>query len=184
MLLVFFGGDENGNETGYSTDHSKYLITFVVSGHIAILSSATRAPVGCVRTSLGSTGQRQAHQLRVSNNNQYIIVSNQNGKLLERVNVNFAANSYVLDPLATLNLATCTTPTGAACQDPVLRPDNAPICAVAYESDPNVMFVTLRGGGLFVVDISRTPMRILAEYDRTVFKARIFLLLISIFFFF
>jgi hypothetical protein len=66
---------------------------------------------------------------------------------------------------ATLNLATCTTPSGTACQDPELRPDNAPICP-RTTSDGRFTFVTLRGGGMFVVDHNTTPMRIVAEYDR------------------
>lgn len=46
----------------------------------------------------------------------------------------------------------------------VLRPDNAPICTATL-ADPPVAFVNLRGGGLFVVDYSTTPVRIVAEYD-------------------
>ena len=51
------------------------------------------------------------------------------------------------------------------CQDPTLRPDNAPICP-RTTSDGRFTFVTLRGGGMFVVDHNTTPMRIVAEYDR------------------
>ena len=68
-------------------------------------------------------------------------------------------------PAATLDLARCRTPSGAACEDPVLRPDNAPICPV-IDSTGRLTFVTLRGGGLLVVDSTATPMAILAEYDR------------------
>jgi hypothetical protein len=50
-------------------------------------------------------------------------------------------------------------------QDPVLRPDNAPICPL-IESSSRFGFITLRGGGLFVVDARSTPMRIVAEYDK------------------
>ncbi|HEX4946132.1 MAG TPA: hypothetical protein VFZ34_05695, partial [Blastocatellia bacterium] len=42
------------------------------------------------------------------------------------------------------------------------RPDNAPICPVM--SSRNLSYVTLRGGGLFVVDVTATPMQIVAEY--------------------
>jgi DNA-binding beta-propeller fold protein YncE len=47
----------------------------------------------------------------------------------------------------------------------VLRPDNAPICPLV-DSTSALTFVTLRGGGLFVVNSRATPMRIVAEYDR------------------
>jgi hypothetical protein len=42
------------------------------------------------------------------------------------------------------------------------RPDNAPICPVL--SNTNRAFITLRGGGLLVVDAKATPMTIVAEY--------------------
>ena len=64
----------------------------------------------------------------------------------------------------TLNLATCTTPNGLPCESATLRPDNAPICPIT-ESTSRFTFVTLRGGGLFVVDSRATPMQIVGEYD-------------------
>lgn len=61
------------------------------------------------------------------------------------------------------------TPTGAACQDASLRPDNAPICPI-FESSSRLAFVTLRGGGLFVVDATTTPISIVAEYDNSTIR--------------
>jgi hypothetical protein len=92
-------------------------------------------------------------------------VANQNGKLLQRIATDYATNTFTLEPAATLDLASGTTPSGALRQDPALRPDNAPICPIV-ESSSRWTFVTLRGGGLFVVDARATPMRIVAEYDR------------------
>ena len=71
----------------------------------------------------------------------------------------------MLDVAAGIDLANCTTPNGLPCESAALRPDNAPICPV-IDSTSRFSFVTLRGGGLFVVDSSVTPMRIVAEYDR------------------
>ena len=51
-------------------------------------------------------------------------------------------------------------------EDPALRPDNAPICPL-IDSSSRLAFVTLRGGGMFVLDSRATPMRIIAEYDRS-----------------
>ena len=45
----------------------------------------------------------------------------------------------------------------------MLRPDNAPICAFV-PSDNGVSFVSLRGGGMFVVDHTAMPMQIVGEY--------------------
>lgn len=46
----------------------------------------------------------------------------------------------------------------------MLRPDNAPICPIT-ESTSRYTFVTLRGGGLFVIDSTATPMAIVGEHD-------------------
>ena len=57
----------------------------------------------------------------------YVTVANQNGKLFERIRTDYATNTFVHDTAATLDLATCTTPNGLACQDdrtcgPTTRP--------------------------------------------------------------
>ena len=141
------------------------VISFVASGHVVFLDAATRSPVACIRSSIGAGGARQVHFAIPSPDETYVAVANQNGKLFERINTDYTTNTFVLDAAAGLNLATCVTPNGAPCQDPVLRPDNAPICPV-IESTSRFSFVTLRGGGLFVVDSTTTPMQIVAEYDR------------------
>jgi hypothetical protein len=97
----------------------------------------------------------------------YVTVANQNGKLFERILTDYATNDFTLQPAATINLATCTTPGGLPCESATLRPDNAPICPIT-ESRSRFTFVTLRGGGLFVVDSRATPMQIVGEYDTSV----------------
>ena len=141
------------------------IISFVASGHVLFMDARTRQPITCIRTSIGSTGVRQVHQSFPSPDETYVAVANQNGKLYERINTNYATNTFVLDHAARIDLATCTTPNGFPCQDAGLRPDNAPICPI-IESTGVLNFVTLRGGGLFVIDAKATPMRIVAEYDR------------------
>ena len=149
----------------FNSTHSHAVLSFVTSGHVVIFNAATRAPVACLRMSAGAGGARQAHAATPAPDDSYILVSNQNGKLLERINANFATNTFTLDTDATINLATCTTPNGFACQDAVRRPDNAPIVPVV-DSSSTLGFITLRGGGLFVVNPKATPMQIIAEYDR------------------
>lgn len=150
----------------FNSTHSHAILSFVASGHVVIFNAVTRTPVACLRTSLGASGARQAHAAFPAPDDSYILVSNQNGKLLERIDADFATNTFTVNALATINLATCVTPNGAACQDAGLRPDNAPICPIV-DSSSTLGFITLRGGGLFVVNPKATPMRILAEYDRT-----------------
>ncbi len=44
------------------------------------------------------------------------------------------------------------------------RPDTAPICPIT-ESTSTYAFVTLRGGGLLAVDVTQTPMHVVAALD-------------------
>jgi DNA-binding beta-propeller fold protein YncE len=143
------------------------VIAFVATGHVLFLDAARREPVACLRTTPGAGGARQAHMATPSPDGAYVTVANQNGKLLERIITDYATNTFTHDTAATLNLAACTTPNGLPCQDPTLRPDNAPICPIT-ESTSRFTFVTLRGGGLFVVDSQASPMQIVAEYDASV----------------
>jgi hypothetical protein len=135
------------------------VISFVTTGHVLFLDAGTRSPVACL--DVGA----QAHAAHPTHDDAFAIVANQGGKLLQRIATDYEANTFTLENTATIDLATCTTPSGAPCEDPALRPDNAPICPV-LESSNRFGFVTLRGGGLFVVDITTTPMRIVAEYDK------------------
>ena len=150
--MIFF------NSTG-----SHAVLAFVASGHVVFFDAATRGPVACLRSSPGAGGARQAHAAVPTRDDAAVLVANQNGKLLERITTNYATSFFELDTKATLNLATCTTPNGVACELAGVRPDNAPICAFVA-SDNGPAFVTLRGGGHFVVDHSTTPMTIVGEY--------------------
>lgn len=141
------------------------IISFVASGHVLFLNAETRQPVACIRTSVGAGGARQVHQSYPSPDETYVAVANQNGKLYERIDTNYATGTFTLNPAATVNLATCTTPNGLPCQDAAIRPDNAPICPI-IDASSVLNFVTLRGGGLFVIDGKSTPMQIVAEYDK------------------
>ena len=153
-MLYFNGGRDDG--PGGNT-HA--IIAFVATGHVVFLNATTRAPVGCI--DVGA----QAHAAWPTPDQRYALVANQQGKLFQRIRTVYGTNSFVLEDAATIDLATCTTPSGAPCQDPALRPDNAPICSQTDRTG-RVTFVTLRGGGMFVVDHTQTPMRIIAEYDR------------------
>ncbi len=123
---------------------------------VVFFDARERRPVACI--DVGA----QAHAAIPTRDGESEIVANQNGKPLQRVATDYAHDAFTLDDAATINLATCTTPSGAACEDPVLRPDNAPVCPLPDQSS-RLVFVTLREGGMFVVDPRSTPMRILAE---------------------
>ena len=148
----------------FNASNTHAILSFVATGHVAFIDAATRRPVGCIDVGV------QAHAAFASPDSTYVVVANQNGRLLQRIRTDYRTNTFTLDEPATINLATCTTPNGRACQDIapaqiVGRPDNAPICP-AFDASGRLIFVTLRGGGLFVVDGTFTPMRIISEYDR------------------
>jgi len=152
----------------FNQTHTHAVLAFVASGHVVIFDAAARRPLACLRTTEAPTG-RQAHAAFPSPDGSYILIANQNGKRLERIDANFASNSFTHNAAATLDLAACRTPSDMPCQSATLRPDNAPICPVISDAG-DLAFVTLRGGGLFVVDPRSTPMRIVAEYDMATVK--------------
>jgi DNA-binding beta-propeller fold protein YncE len=135
------------------------ILAYVASGHVLFMNAASKAPVECIDVGVG------AHAAFPSPDGRYIVVANLAGKLVHRITTNYATGTFTLDPGATLDLATGTTPSGALRQDPMLRPDNAPVCPI-IDSTSRFTFVTLRGGGMFVIDSRATPMAIVAEYDR------------------
>jgi hypothetical protein len=148
----------------FNSTHSHAVLSFVASGHVVVFDAPRRRPVACLRSTVGAGGARQAHAAIPTADDRFILVANQNGKLLERIAADFAAETFALEPAATLDLAGCTTPQGSPCQQAGVRPDNAPICPLP-EAGGRLAFVTLRGGGLFVVDATATPMRIVGAYD-------------------
>lgn len=135
------------------------VITFVATGHLIIIEAATRQLVYSVDVGV------QAHAANVSPTNDYILVANQNGKLVQRIDADFGSNSFALDNTATLDLANGLTPTGAQRQGDE-RPDNAAVITYPDQRDGNLAFITLRGGGAFVVNPRTTPIQIVAEYSK------------------
>jgi hypothetical protein len=146
-----------------STD-THAVLAFVASGHVVFFDARTRQPLRCFRTEPGVAGVRQAHAVWPTPDDRYVLVANQNGKKFERIATDYATATFVQQPGATLNLATCTTPNGRPCQAPGLRPDNAPICPFVPSSGFPA-YLSLRGGGMLAVDHRQTPMAIVAEYD-------------------
>lgn len=149
----------------FNSKHSHAVVSFVASGHVVIFDAEKRAPLQCFETTVGSTGTRQAHAAYPAPDGSYVLVANQNGKRLERIDTDFRTNTFAHNPAATLDLATCTTPSGRPCEDAALRPINWPICPI-IDSSSTYGFVTLRGGGMFVVNAKNTPMSIIGEYDK------------------
>jgi hypothetical protein len=153
----------------FNTRQTHAILSFVASGHVVIFDAQAREPLTCFETTVGSTGTRQAHAAFPAPDGSYVLVANQNGKRLERIDTDFKTNTFRHNAAATLDLMTCTTPSGLPCEHPDLRPINWPICPI-IDSSSRYGFVTLRGGGLFVVDAKTTPMTIVGEYDKETVK--------------
>jgi DNA-binding beta-propeller fold protein YncE len=148
----------------FNASGSHAILAYVATGHVVFFNAATRAAVSCIKAGM------QAHAAFPSPDGKLVIVADQNGKKLARLKTDYAAGTFTLDEDATLDLATCTTPSGAKCQDdmgatPAVRPDNAPVCPIV-DASSRWVFVTLRGGGMFVVDPTGAKLKIVAEYDR------------------
>jgi hypothetical protein len=148
----------------FSQTDSHAALTFVASGHVVFFDARTKTPLECLRMAAGAGGARQAHAGWPTADDQYLLVANQNGKRFERIATNYAANLFTYDPADAVDLANGLTPNGLPRQAAVLRPDNAPICPFVA-SDNGPVFVSLRGGGMFLVDWQATPMAIIGEYD-------------------
>ena len=133
------------------------VVANVASGHVYVVRASDRKVTGSVRMTAGAGTAIQAHAALVTPKDDAIVVMNQNGKKLQRASADFKAESYKLDPAADLDLN--------AAQD-AEHPDNAPICAL-FTSDGRFTLVTLRGGGLYVVDHTATPMKIVGGATKT-----------------
>lgn len=136
----------------FNASGSHAILSYVASGHIVFIDTATRLPVGVVDV------DPQAHAAFPAPDDSYIIVANQNGKLLHRIFTDYENNVFALDPVA-LDLAPLEGPG---------RPSNRPICPIVT-ADSRFTFVTLAGGGMFVVYTEASaPMTIVADYTNDV----------------
>jgi len=148
----------------FNRDNTHAILSFVASGHVVIFNARTREPLACFHTEVGAGGARQAHAVWPTPDSRFVLVANQNGKKFERIRTDYRRNRFTQESAATLDLANCSTPNGLPCQDPVLRPDNAPICPFVPDSGYPA-YLSLRGGGMLAVNPYSTPMSIVGEYD-------------------
>ncbi|OFX26684.1 MAG: hypothetical protein A2Z07_01300 [Armatimonadetes bacterium RBG_16_67_12] len=133
----------------FNLTFSHGVIANVVSGHVYVIRTKDRSIVASI-----DVGE-QAHHAEISPDGNYILVANQNGKRLARIRADLAAERFTYSRSDDLNLATL---------EDARHPDNAPICPVIVGGKA---YLTLRGGGLYVVDYRSTPMRVVREYPRT-----------------
>ena len=135
----------------FNSTHSHGVLANVTTGHVYVIRGSDRAIVASI-----DVGE-QAHGAIVSPDDKWILVSNQNGKKLARIQADFATEQFSYDPSADLNLA--------AMEDEG-HPDNAPICPTMYVGGAGKAYVTMRGGGMYVVDAMATPMQVTRQYPK------------------
>jgi DNA-binding beta-propeller fold protein YncE len=136
----------------FNNRHTHGILANVASGHVLFIRAADRKVVGSV-----DVGD-QAHGAVPSADDTIALVANQNGKKLARIRTDYARDVYVHEAAADLDLG--------ALED-AEHPDNAPICPTMFIAGTRKAYVTVRGGGLYIVDTAATPMRVLKEYGRS-----------------
>jgi hypothetical protein len=130
-----------------SQDH--VLISFL-SGQVLVMDVATKKPEACL--SMG----KNVHAAWPTPDQKMAIAANIAEKKFIRIWTDYVGHKYGFDPdKDVLNLATWE---GGE------RPDTSPICPIT-ESSGQYAFVTLRGGGLLVVDVTATPLKVVASLD-------------------
>ena len=133
----------------FNKAHSHAIISFL-SGQVLFVEAASRRPVVCLNMG------KNLHAAWPTPNEQLIIGANMAEKKLLRIWTDYSKRQYAFDPEKDA-LALGPLEGGE-------RPDNAPVCPIT-ESSSRYAFVTLKGGGLFVVDVTASPMKILASLN-------------------
>jgi hypothetical protein len=127
-----------------------HLILSFLSGHVLFMDAATKKPEACLLMG------KNAHAAWPTPNQKMAITANIADKKFIRIWTDYAARTYRFDPEKdVLNLAAFESGE---------RPDTAPICPIT-ESSSRYAFITLRGGGLLVVDVTATPLAVVATLD-------------------
>ena len=133
----------------FNKDQSHAILSFL-SGHVLFMDAKTRKPEACL--SMG----KNVHAAWPTPNQKMAIAANIIEKKFARIWTDYAAHTFSFDPEKdVVNLALLE---GGE------RPDTSPICPIT-ESSSRYAFVTLRGGGLFVFDVTTTPMSLVATLN-------------------
>ena len=86
----------------FNNEHTHAVLSFVASGHVVIFDAEARKPLNCFETTVGTTKTRQAQAAFPAPDGSYILVANQNGKRLDRIDTNFTTNTFAHNAAATL----------------------------------------------------------------------------------
>lgn len=133
----------------FNTKQDHAIISFL-SGHVLFMDVATKKADACL--SMG----KNVHAAWPTPDQKMAIAANIAEKKFFRIWTDYAAHKFSFDPEKdVMNLGAMESGE---------RPDMSPICPIT-ESSSKYAFVTLRGGGLLVVDVTVTPMKVVATLD-------------------
>jgi thiosulfate/3-mercaptopyruvate sulfurtransferase len=135
----------------FNKSHSHGVLAWVASGHVTVIRASDRKTVASI-----DVGE-QAHGAAPAPDDSFLLVANQNGKKLARIKSDFAAERFAHEAEADLDLKALENPD---------QPDNAPICPLLFVEGTTKAYVTMRGGGLYVVDAAATPIRVLKTFTK------------------
>ncbi|MCP9472935.1 MAG: hypothetical protein NNA30_09415 [Nitrospira sp.] len=127
-----------------------HVILSFLSGHVLFMDAATKKPEACLLVG------KNAHAAWPTPNEKMAITANIADKKFIRIWTDYAARRYWFDP--------ATDVLDLAAFEGGDLPDTAPICPIT-ESSSRYAFVTLRGGGLLVIDVTATPLKVVATLN-------------------
>ena len=134
----------------FTKDQSHAILSFL-SGHILFMDAATKKPETCV-----SVG-KNVHAAWPTPDQKMALAANMADKTLIRIWTDYTAHTFTFDPNKdVLNL-------GA--MESAERPDNAPVCPIT-DASSKYAFITLRGGGLLVADVTEPQIKIVASLNK------------------
>ncbi len=136
----------------FTKDGHYGIISYVASGHVVFVEAVSRTPIGCV--SLG----KNAHAAFPTADMKMALGANIAEKKLVRIWTDYARKQFIINPEQDVVALSTLEPT---------LPDASPICPVTDNSS-RFVFVTPRGGGLAVYDITATPMALQGTLPPTV----------------
>ena len=133
----------------FTADQSHAILSFL-SGHALFMDATTRKPEACLNMG------KNVHAAWPTPDQKMAIAANIAEKKFIRIWTDYKAHKFSFDPEKdVMNLGAMESGE---------RPDMAPICPIT-ENTSKYAFITLRGGGLLVVDVTETPMKVVATLD-------------------
>jgi hypothetical protein len=133
----------------FTKDQSHVILSFL-SGHVLFMDAATKKPEACL--SMG----KNVHAAWPTPDQKMAIAANMADKKFIRIWTDYKDHKFTFDESKdVMALGPMESPE---------RPDTAPVCPIT-ENSSKFAFITLRGGGLIVTDVTETPMKVLATLD-------------------